>query len=223
MFISRELLYALYPIYFTLGPNSIDFTHYDLHDNNVLVYTPSNKYIHYHFHHLNGTVVEFKSKHLVKIIDYGKSFVKDASADAKKQVCSLAECGMKRCGGDSGYSFTTRKHYITPYKSNISHDLRLLAILAQILPKGEPPRVREEIYRIKQMLNLVVYKENYGTPEIFDGPPNKINNCYDAEIMLRKLVTDPYFVDINEKYTQLMDKLGDLHVYHNKMMEYIPV
>ena len=46
-----ELLNALYQIYFTLSAIKTQFTHYDLHTGNVLIYTPEQtKYIKYDFH-----------------------------------------------------------------------------------------------------------------------------------------------------------------------------
>lgn len=49
------------------------FTHYDLHPSNVLLCEPVlGKYYKYILN--DRTVVEFKSKYIVKIIDYGRSF-----------------------------------------------------------------------------------------------------------------------------------------------------
>ena len=49
-FMKRDMLYVLFVIYHTLASISKDFTHYDLHDSNVLVYEPENgKCIKYHY------------------------------------------------------------------------------------------------------------------------------------------------------------------------------
>jgi hypothetical protein len=46
-----ELVFILYQIYFSLAQLSTQFTHYDLHRDNVLLYKPDkDKYIEYHYH-----------------------------------------------------------------------------------------------------------------------------------------------------------------------------
>ena len=73
-----ELLCILYQIYFPLSVLKDEFTHYDLHDKNVLLYKPKdNSYITYNYTLLNGTIFTFKSFYIVKIIDYGRSYYKD--------------------------------------------------------------------------------------------------------------------------------------------------
>ena len=114
---------------------SEQFTHYDLHLQNVLVYTPiENKYIHYHYH-MYGYSVDFKSKYIVKIIDYGRAYFNDNgrdSLDIYEHVCNSKDCGGMKCGIDYGYAnliperYIGSRNHITSYKPNISHDLRIL-------------------------------------------------------------------------------------------------
>ena len=50
-FINFQLIYILYQVYLPLSLLASSFTHYDLHRENVLLYTlPNNKYIEYHYH-----------------------------------------------------------------------------------------------------------------------------------------------------------------------------
>jgi hypothetical protein len=80
-FVKEELLYVLYQIYMPLAMLTKHFTHYDLHDENVLLYEPvKNKYIEYNYHIFDSNgrtelkVVKFKSRYITKIIDYGRSY-----------------------------------------------------------------------------------------------------------------------------------------------------
>jgi len=226
-FVRNELLYALYQIYYTLSRIGNDFTHYDLHHNNVLVFTPDpNKYIQYHFHRPDSSVITFKSRHMIKIIDYGRSYCRGVSETIEKTVCSTTECNPN-CGMEYGYRVeeTARSliTYITPWKKNISHDLRLLYIVMNKLPYPRAPGSLESILFLK--LHNVTFRDNYGTPEIVESgiPDDKINNIHDAAALLRRLILTAPFKEANETYTAGLTKIGDLHVYFDKEMKYIPV
>lgn len=72
-----QIPYLLYQIYFALNQLKSNFTHYDLHTSNVMLYEPSKgKYIEYVYHVENGKEVRFRCPYLVKIIDYGRCFFK---------------------------------------------------------------------------------------------------------------------------------------------------
>ena len=52
-FMKSDMLYVLFIIYHALSSISKTFSHYDLHDSNVLIYEPEKgKYIQYHYHQL---------------------------------------------------------------------------------------------------------------------------------------------------------------------------
>ena len=77
-FIRIELMYVLFQLYIPLAQMKDTFTHYDLHWNNLHVYEPvPGKYIQYHYHLVPGMApVSFKSKYMLKIIDYGRMKMK---------------------------------------------------------------------------------------------------------------------------------------------------
>ena len=80
-----QIPYLLYQIYFALSQLKNNFTHYDLHTSNVMLYEPSKgKYIEYVYHTDNGKEVRFKCPFLVKIIDYGRCFFKWSPTDIEK-------------------------------------------------------------------------------------------------------------------------------------------
>uniref|UniRef100_A0A6C0JZP3 Protein kinase domain-containing protein n=1 Tax=viral metagenome TaxID=1070528 RepID=A0A6C0JZP3_9ZZZZ len=146
-FISEDLLNVLYQVYMPLAMLSTEFTHYDLHYNNVLLYEPvKGKYIHYHYHrsdYVGGgppIITSFKCKYIAKIIDYGRCYFNDkenrgftgSSNSLYTEVCSAPECIM--CGRYTGFGKLTPRvskdlaihSFICSQKSNQSHDLRFL-------------------------------------------------------------------------------------------------
>ena len=226
-FVQNELIYALYQIYFSLSMMANHFTHYDLHHSNVLVFTPDpNKYIQYHFYTPDSKVISFKSRHMIKIIDYGRSFFHSVSANILQSVCGTTECDPN-CGIDYGYRMEETERslitYITPWKKNISHDLRLLNMVIQHLPYPRPHGSIESIIFLK--LHNIRFQGEMGTPEVMKSGilHDAINNVHDAEMMMRRVILRPQFQEVNEAYAAEFTKIGDLHVYFDRKMKYIPV
>jgi hypothetical protein len=228
-----EVLNVLYQVYFTLSAISSTYTHYDLHASNVLLYTPvRNKFIQYHYHTKEGDVISFKSSFIVKIIDYGRSFVKPFSEEAEKEVCDTDECAPD-CGSKFGYYFNDRlkKYSIRSSRKNESHDLRLLHFLG-LLISDEHKRnghVSDSHSWLHRYLFLKAnYMSEFGTPEKLEtglithrggSRTVKINNVTDASTLLQKLLLQRK--EENERTHSTQTKLGDLHVYcDGRNMEY---
>jgi hypothetical protein len=224
-FYDTEFLNSLYQIYYTLSKISNDYTHYDLHTGNVLVYLPDNtKYIQYIFHHSSGQTVSFKSRYLIKIIDYGRSYIKVATNKVKHDICPIPECNPK-CGYNVGYNVdgSRRQEYITTWKSNKSHDLRLLSILKDDIIRMPSLSGNSIVKQILDKLKKVVFTRRYGTPQVVNSElPNRIVNVNDAEIAFKELLLNPEFIAKNEKYAAAYTKMGDLHIYEDNDMEYVP-
>ena len=99
-FILQDLLGVLFQVYMPLSKLSKNFTHYDLHTENILLYEPfgknSNKYITFNYYNLENKLITFKSKYLVKIIDYGRSYFNNGgtlnSKTLYKKLCETKEC-----------------------------------------------------------------------------------------------------------------------------------
>jgi hypothetical protein len=245
-----ELTYILFQIYYTLAALSENFTHYDLHYNNVLLYEPENgKYIEYHYHYKNENgideVITFKSKYMVKIIDYGRCYFNFSeslnSETVHKELCQVNECEPE-CGWRQGF------HY---YKNNNNIDLLILAIVYD--------EIQSDYYKIKfghytyykKMINNLlekvkwhdIYKIKIQKPP--NNLPDDINNVNEAFNELVKLIRwkeegTPYRTVVNKKTMKTvkpvktyceqrnetryedMEKMGDLHVYNDgREMEYI--
>ena len=141
-FLTNEIINILYQVYMPLATLANTFTHYDLHTSNVLLCEPVlGKYIDYKYILNDGNTIEFKSKYIVKIIDYGRSFFDDQfntdiSGSSKKiyeTILGIKKCtttqnteinylsGFQNMEPDDGNFY-----YISSSTRNISHDLRLL-------------------------------------------------------------------------------------------------
>ena len=236
-FLENDLLYILYQVYLPLSQLNKTFTHYDLHDSNVLLYEPiRGKYITYHYHLHTREVVTFKSPYIAKIIDYGRSFYKPRVSQSatlitpnkiREKLCAQPECNTVRapCGEDFGLSWLkdrgNKEYYITSSKDNLSHDLRLITIIKGYLNMYEGVLIDME--PLIEALNKVTYgiglkktDKQFGTkPEGKIGLPTKINNVYDAEKALRDIIlTNNIFKTNNNDRFLPEDKIGDIHVYN---------
>jgi hypothetical protein len=226
-FVKNELIYIIYQIYFALS--SIHYTHYDLHTNNVIIYTPDpTKYIQYHYNLGPGKTISFKSRHMVKLIDYGRNYIQNATNIAKNAVCSVPEC-EKTCGNYSGYKLDdsqTPSSFITPWKENVSHDLRLITIIIKILkirmPHMEATGAISTCSVILTKHFDVIYSGIYGTAEnpivpLFKLDPvskmYKIRNVGEMNLILETLMMNDVFSESdNNAYAAPYTKLGELMV-----------
>jgi hypothetical protein len=67
--LEHELAYLLFQVYMPLATLQNEYTHYDLHTDNVLVYEPIvNSYITYNYHLSSGYTLSFNSRYIAKII-----------------------------------------------------------------------------------------------------------------------------------------------------------
>jgi hypothetical protein len=212
----KELPYILYQIYMPLAAMSKVFTHYDLHQNNVLLYEPvPGKYIQYHYH-LEKETVQFKSKFIAKVIDYGRAFYKDvevknvSATDVLKRTCVLDECNLEGedCGDHSGFRYLTNTlkpstYYMSSSEHNPSADLRLLHLIKKSfnthgynVGNGDcgPNDLEEEAFEsIDKILDMIVFgvglqpdQTKYGTKPLGSGLPSNIQNVNDVELLLRE-------------------------------------
>jgi hypothetical protein len=218
-FLSDELAYVLFQVYATLYAMETNFTHYDLHPGNVLLYQPvKDTYIQYHYHFANGREVVFKCFYMAKIIDYGRSYISIDSPKIFDKVCKICK---PDCGNDAGYGWlnsaknSKADHYISSRFSNVSHDLRLLKSIQNI--------VKEDALivpvSLEKVLKKVVYKTKYGTPERKDsGLPRRIHNVTDAFVELRNYIWDAKTqIAHKDAFHGKTNKLGDLHIYVDEM------
>ena len=184
-------LIALFHVYFFLHHNRETFTHYDLHTDNVLLYKPfsdPNKKIEYTYHIGKNKTITFQSSYIVKIIDYGRSYISGVKK-FHKTVCKQEECDPE-CGKKLGYGLIDKvppKHndfyYITSMYPNVSHDLRLYNLTLD-----------ENRNTIIRMLKPPLYVDEFGTPPVHKNNTNtrKVCNVTDAymEILNKMLLVE---------------------------------
>ena len=169
----QQMLCILYQIYYPLSYLKDDFTHYDLHTDNVLLYKlPAGKFICIQYRNMHtGFVTNINTNYIAKIIDYGRCFFGDfgnnnllSSKNILKTVKKSIVCNEEGINS-VGFNFRDKKHtaenhYISSLMKNTSHDLRLASIIVK---------------QSRKMRNLfgsdrIIYTGTYGTPE---------NNSYD--------------------------------------------
>ena len=196
------------------------FTHYDLHRSNILLYEPvKGAYITYNYHLNSGITVKLHSKYIAKIIDYGRSYYNNGtqnSLDTYKKICKIKECEPE-CGRRVGLYYLgprkppSKNDYSTCQKKNISSDLRLIYLISEsILPIGNISP------GFNSILEKIVFNGKYGTKEIVkSGLPNKINNVIDLYKILEEYITLPNKIRANELQYQGLPKIGDFHIYQD--------
>ncbi len=148
------VLTNLYQVYFSLASLGENFTHYDLHSGNVLLQQLQKKII---VQYVQGNATtRFKTSHICKIIDYGRSYANFArfnvdaafatTADIVAQICESKICTNPKdktnvCGKNAGYGNIARQtdaHFMTSMVPNISMDLRLASQIIKVTNKYVP-------------------------------------------------------------------------------------
>jgi len=237
-FVRNDIVAFLFQVYMPLAQLKNEFTHYDLHLDNVLVYEPvKGSYIEYHYHMENDTVIRFKSAYIAKIIDYGRSFFVDAenpdvTGSSKRiytELCSLREC-EPACGYNYGFSWLSphsknpkHNYFISSQMRNWSHDLRLLDMLRR---KSTNPSYKKAVAMVERenpalhkLAKSVKYQINYGTEEkpTTTTTSRRILNVEDAKNALQEMMVTTHFTAYLDK-----TKLGDMHVYSDgRPLQYI--
>ena len=228
--LNYEIPNILYQIYFVLNSISNNFTHYDLHYNNVLLYKPKEfGYLTYHYHTTGKVPIIFDSQYIVKIIDYGSCFYKyDEHRNSNsliEKICNARVCGT-RCGKEYGFNYVglsvpfLSEYFINKRKKNASHDLRLIHMIKSYTLRWlDKYKINDNTNKILNVLNKTDYKKFYGTPEDLKittyTKRNRIRNIIQLkqalDILMQEISKIPSsnFLKTNAAYT----KLGDLHIY----------
>jgi hypothetical protein len=226
----QQILFQIYGPLFSICQH---FTHYDLHGANVLLSElPINTFIKMKYI-FKVSEVEFKSGHIVKIIDYGRSYFKlDENINSTKisevvldtRVCHKSKIYPRGVGYEYVKCLEPEKNFfVCSKKRNVSHDLKLLAHFAN------NTNVHREIRSISRRLH---YSDNYGTKEINDEfnigleEQMKIYNVSKmVDYLLSEMIT-PNFRISNDNEYRGMTCIGNLSVYldeSGREMEFLPI
>ena len=139
-FLKNDLKHVLFQVYAALYCLRGNFTHFDLHANNILLQKPFPTGV-MEFHYDD---IVFNSPYLVKIIDYGRS-ESSITPDVMHEVCKLDEC-KPDCGKHVGFSSSNLVDETT--------DVKLLHKLRDNLPKRLLDHIPEELLTVFNSKNL---------------------------------------------------------------------
>ena len=228
------IITILFQVYFPLAQLKDNFTHYDLHTENVLLYIPNDKkYIEYHYYDISGgDITTFKSKYMVKIIDYGRCFFKDDvnkfgtedidfAINKEYSYCHNAGFWPVLYNNDAEVKNDDRITPISISRSviNSSTDLRLLHQLSKFHQLKHDEEFEDLLYDVE----FGGYGDYYTVvpdPTTVARNPNKIYTVNDAYNRIKQQVNRTS--KNNMDYYAKMIKLGDLHIYADgRDMEYI--
>jgi len=203
-FVLVDLTNILFILYHTLSSLAKQFTHYDLHTDNVMIIELSGP-IEYVYTDEHGHVLTFRSVYLPKIIDYGRSFFDNgtfSSKDIYDHICNTPECtrDTDKCGETLGLAHLNDASYYHTFTKSIvkneSHDLRLLRNLHPIIEKFDTMSEGLDMTGLFHVLRHVQYgkgidsvaDEPYGTIENLTHQPPHIYTVHDAKERLQSLV-----------------------------------
>ena len=229
-FKNKLLIYILFQVYFALYKMYEIFAHYDLSPENVLLCVPYYKgYIEYHYHLNDGTDITFNSIYLVKIINYGNSYIKNVTEEVKKYIDEI------KCE-NSGYSFDDSFHkdnYMDYQNINVSHDLRLLYTINKHIniKKGivstfvnTTKRMFKNKNILLRILDKLIYNQGITNNEYviksnpIEGYPKTINNVKDAFKFLKDGVIKS---ELSQKYVpSTYVKKATIHIYESLDKKY---
>lgn len=234
--VQNDLLYILFIVYHALSSLSKKFTHYDLHADNVLLYEPQKgKHIKYVYHMRDGKQIEFYTRFIPKIIDYGRSFFdngKTNSAKIRNKICNTPGC--IECGDNNGFGWLdpNSPYFICSSKKNESHDLRLLDFIREDfqtldLHTHSAMAVDSVLKKVKYGKFLKPDERSFGTKEntMIDTSGASVSNVTDAYLQFKKHVERYINREENAKhYSNQANLLGVLNVFEDgRPMKYEPI
>ena len=203
--IKYDIYNIIYQAYFGLAMLGNNYTHYDLHANNVFLYKPfdGNKCILMRYHH-KGKVFEFKSEYIVKIIDYGRNYFNNGKTNTKEimeKICKQKHC-QPRCGESRGYQHiqgntmdpNSNFHWLNPIVPNVSHDLKFANYIQTSM---------EGFQKSMEGFNLIenIYYETVsGTPEDTFGDEKNIRSIFNLLDAMELKLNDFNSEKNNKKY-----------------------
>jgi hypothetical protein len=214
-----KVIESLFQIYCPLYYLQRNFTHYDLHAGNVLMSKlPEKTYIKMKY--LTGKrTIEFKTDRIAKIIDYGRSFFSVGhfinSDKIANRVLSADDCiDIRTDKIGFGYGFMRCEnavdHFICSRRSNISHDLKLVAQYKYEQDSNDA---------ILHIANKIVYDLPHGTKEIQQSVDDKNGDIFNIEDMTNYLIKHILRKDFqvaNDFHYHNMTCIGELIIYVDK-------
>jgi len=235
---SSVLLSILFLVYSCLSSLQKQFTHYDLHSQNVqLLKIPNDGYSLIRVHLVDGRIVPFKTNYLPIIIDYGRCFVNCAAINSNtvaQQVCLFDNKNpnkedrvcKKTCGDVSGYDippFNRKTQVFAEHKrdttditrTNMSADLRLLNDVKYLknLKLGNDYCGKN----LSEMLKKITlpFLRFYVLVEDITMDPTRVNNVHAAKNALLSMINNPQFVQENNAYVSSKRQYNTIDIWED--------
>ena len=216
----------MYQIYAVLDGLKNEYTHYDLHTENVLLYPiPNGKKVELKYYAKNGDLeYSFQTRYIVKIIDYGRCYT-PLNQQYYDKVCETLMCGPTKdniCGITKGYQWFNGDaaldkefFYITSLKRNVSHDVRLADEINNTFIHSRLTSINPN----ENVLGNIVYKK-YGIKEHEDiSNDDKIYNVTDMHHKLLRDLTFSPVIDIDAPMVASID----IYLDKSKPLQYNPI
>jgi hypothetical protein len=205
-FISVELVIYLYQIYSCLDILKNDFTHWDLHKKNVLVFDLTkneNQYIKMIYHYKDNQKVIFFTRYVSKIIDYGSSFVQSSEEmfNIIKNPSDAPMCNRNKIKNGYKKFYNDRKVNKNPLQKNRSYDLALGSLLYHMIKN-----TKLQNKQIQQILKFVYFDQKTFTEQ-------NQNVSYLHEALKNLILKEKYFKYKNEKHFQQKQQIGEMNIY----------
>jgi hypothetical protein len=130
-FVDKELVGVLFQVYAFLRIYQNIYTHYDLHDENILLIEIPNSTLSFSYIDTNPSKhISFNSKYLVKFIEYGRSYCQKVTETFRASLCNVYE----KCGENKGSQWLSNTLdgplvYLNDSSVNRTADLRLLQFI----------------------------------------------------------------------------------------------
>jgi hypothetical protein len=233
-----ELLCILLQVYLPLSKIAYNYTHYDLHHENVLLYKLSdNTYYEYVFYYTDERGVKkeikFKTQYIVKIIDYGRSYFKylnDNTNNSEAILKFIQDTQTKECKNYNGHGlgWLYPRTYspcvpsidgcINSGKSNISHDLRFAYYIFNAFYKQKftmPANMPNFMKLLVTSLKSIKYEKVIGTFEQITPITDKIVNVIELAHSLEKCIDTREFIDVQNQTFLNFTNVGTLNVDGN--------
>jgi hypothetical protein len=177
-----------------------EFTHNDLHGENILLYDflPLNEYIILNYHLENGVLIRFPTTKLAKIIDYGQCFFKDNSENYSSATL-IRNLHLN----------TNKYQFQSVLKQNRSKDLTFIRNCGAFYYFNMKPEKNKE--------------EEY---EDDTGNEDAIGNISDLFVVLKKWYMEKTLhMNITDDAGNPLKLKGELHIFPctRKKMRFIPI
>ncbi len=209
-YILDTLFVILFQIYSVLSYIRKEFTHYDLHIQNVLIYElpkgETIELIYYNDDNYRKLKCHIHTNIIVKLIDYGRCH----TPKSKKYidlVCKIPECKgfddqMKNtCGSESGYLMIAKKKnytFMLPSLKNESADIRLIRGIYSHNIKPFINKIHPEAKEIITKSRIYNMFNHYGSEEMCQ---TAFGTCENENGSVKTIYEELLWIYIEKYYT----------------------